>query len=286
VVLKAETSAGDGSFVRWYDAATGGTLVGRVASGANFTSPSVTQSTTFYAEAETASGCISAARVAVPVTLNLALPVVTLGSFTSTKCDSGDFTLTASTSSEAVIRWYGVATGGTLLREGNSFTTPILSANTTYYVEAVNCNGPSARQAVTVTLIPGPTITAAPNVSICQNGSTTLTATASAGTLNWYTAATGGTANAANATVSNITSSVTRYVSATVTVNGVTCEGPRVPVTVTMNNLPTLTGTNAIIYGESIATISVSNVTGTSVSWYSDAAASQLLLAGNHQFTT
>ena len=288
VVLKAETSAGDGSFVNWYDAATGGTLLGRTASGANFTSPTVTQSTTFYAEAETASGCISAARVALPVTLNLALPVVTLGNFTSTLCDSGDFTLTASTSSEAVIRWYDAATGGTMLREGNSFTTPILSTSTTYYVEAVNCNGPSStRTAVPVTVIPLPTITSAPNVSICQNGSTTLTATASAGTLNWYTAATGGTANAANATVSNInTATVIRYVSASVTVNGVTCEGPRVPVTVTMNNLPTLTATNASIFGESAATISVSNVSGTSVSWYSDANATQLLLAGNHQFTT
>lgn len=286
VTLVAETSTGDGT-VNWYTSPTGGTPIGIVASGAGFISPFLTQSSTFYAEAVTVGGCISATRVAVPVTLNLALPVVTLGSFVSTQCDSGDFTLTASTSSEAVIRWFDAASGGTLLREGNSFTTPILSSSTTYYVEAVNCNGSSARQAVPVTLIPLPTITLAPNVSICQGGSTTLTATASAGTLNWYTAATGGTANPANATVSNInTATVTRYVSASVTVNGVTCEGPRIPVTVTMNNLPTLTATNASIFGESAATISVSNVNGTSVSWYSDANATQLLLAGNHQFTT
>jgi gliding motility-associated-like protein len=288
VPLSAQTSAGDGSFVRWYDAATGGTLLGRVASGAVFTSPAISQSTTFYAEAETASGCISAARVAVQATLNLALPTVTLGSFVTTQCDTGDFTLTATTSSEAVIRWYDVATGGTALREGNSFTTPILTANTTYYVEAVNCNGASTtRTAVPLTLVPVPTITSAPNVSVCQFGTVTLTAQASAGTLNWYTAATGGTANVANATVSNInTATVTRYVSATTTVNGVSCEGPRVPVTVTMNALPVITGTGATIFGEASATISVNNVSETSVSWYSDAAASQLLLAGNRSFTT
>jgi len=286
VTLMAETSTGDGS-VNWYTSSTGGPPIGTVASGAGFISPYLTQSTIFYAEAVTPSGCIASSRVAVNAYLNLALPVLTLGNFSNTQCDSGDFTLTASTSSEAVIRWYNAPTGGTMLREGNSFTTPILSTSTTYYVEAVNCNGSSARQAVPLTLIPIPTITSAPNVSICQNASTTLTATPSAGTLNWYTAATGGTANASNATVTNInTATVTRYVSATVTVNGVTCEGPRVPVTVTMNNLPTLTATNASIFGESAATISVSNVSGTSVSWYADANATQLLLAGNHQFTT
>ncbi len=288
VPLKAETSAGDGSFVNWYDAATGGNLLGRTASGAIFNSPAITQNTTFYAEAENANGCLSSARVAVQANLNLAVPTLTLGNFVNTKCDAGDFTLTASTSSEAVIKWYDVASGGTALREGNIFTTPTLSATTTYYAEAVNCNGASTRVAIPLTLIPTPRILSAPGVTICQSSSVTLTAQASAGVLNWYDVPTGGTANAAFATVNNLSVTTTRYVSASVTVNGVTCESPRTAVEVTMLAAPIITNaiSNPIIYGASTSSLWVTVPTGSSVSWFADQAGTQLLMANNGSYTT
>lgn len=59
------TSAGN--TIRWWDAATGGALVGTSASGANFgVTPTVT--TTYYAEAYNGSSCASTSRVAVTVT--------------------------------------------------------------------------------------------------------------------------------------------------------------------------------------------------------------------------
>lgn len=289
VPLIAETSVGDGSFVNWYDAATGGNLLGRTASGAVFTSPALTQSTTYYAEAENANGCLSSQRVAVQANLNLALPTLTLGNFVNTKCDAGDFTLTASTSSEAVIKWYDVASGGTALREGNSFTTPLLSADRTYYVEAVNCNGSSVRQAIPLTLIPTPRIVSAPGVTTCQNSSVTLTALASAGVLNWYDVPTGGTANPTYATINNISATTTRYVSASVTQNGVTCESPRTAVVVTMLAAPTLSSPNASpssIFGARTVYISISVPSGSAVSWYADPAATQLIPSTNGTFTT
>ncbi len=49
------------------------------------------------------------------------------------RCGNGLVTLTAQGSN--VIRWYNQAINGTLLAEGNTYTTPSLTGTTTYYVE-------------------------------------------------------------------------------------------------------------------------------------------------------
>ena len=59
VPINAETSAGSTSFVNWYDAATGGSLIGRTTSGDIFNTPSLNSDTVFYAQAEDDLGCIS-----------------------------------------------------------------------------------------------------------------------------------------------------------------------------------------------------------------------------------
>jgi hypothetical protein len=60
-----------------------------------------------------------------------AAPAVTPGS----RCGAGTITLYAS-SAGAEIDWYDAATGGTLLWTGNTFTTPTITASTTYYAQA------------------------------------------------------------------------------------------------------------------------------------------------------
>ena len=287
VPISAETSIGSGSFVNWYDASTAGNLVGRSNSGVSFNTPAITTNTIFYAQAEDAYGCLSLTRTAVNANLNLALPVVTIGNFVTTKCDAGSFKISATTSSEAEIKWYDALTGGNLVQTGNIFITPILTADTTYYAEASNCNGASTRVAVTLTLVSTPAILADPSVSVCYGTpSTTLIATTNAGTANWFTASTGGTAAAANATISNITASTTRYVSVYMTINGVTCESPRNQVAVNVIALPVITGNNTTVYGAASSVLSVSNLTNTAVNWYADAQGTQLLFTGNSSFTT
>lgn len=49
-------------------------------------------------------------------------------------CSSDSVVLNA-TSNSGNIKWYNSSTGGTLLGQGNSYTTPIINNNTTYYVE-------------------------------------------------------------------------------------------------------------------------------------------------------
>jgi PKD repeat protein len=65
---------------------------------------------------------------------------------------TGTVTLAAQASNYGTLSWYAVTTGGTALGTGTSFTTPSLSATTTYYVEASNGACPSSRVAVQATI--------------------------------------------------------------------------------------------------------------------------------------
>jgi gliding motility-associated-like protein len=68
------------------------------------------------------------------------------------------------------ITWYDAAVGGTIIGTGNSFTTPVLSTTTTYYVGS--CPG-TYHAAVTV-VVSVPVAEAGPNASICSGGSVLL----------------------------------------------------------------------------------------------------------------
>lgn len=58
---------------------------------------------------------------------------------------SGSATISATADSGATVTWYDAATGGNVLSTGSSYTTPVISANTTYYVSAkTGTNPPSA----------------------------------------------------------------------------------------------------------------------------------------------
>ncbi len=63
-------TASSGATLDWYDASTGGTILG---TGTSFTTPSISSTTTYYVEARnTTTGCISAARTAVVATITIA----------------------------------------------------------------------------------------------------------------------------------------------------------------------------------------------------------------------
>jgi len=54
----------------------------------------------------------------------------------SSRCGAGTVELNATASAGATIQWYAAATGGTALATGNTYTTPALSATTSYYITA------------------------------------------------------------------------------------------------------------------------------------------------------
>lgn len=69
-----------------------------------------------------------------------------------------------------LIRWYAFPTGGTILGTGFNFTTPILTADTTFYASTTTCATSASRTAFPLTVQPLPLVTSSNDTSIC-NGS-------------------------------------------------------------------------------------------------------------------
>ncbi|MBN8822949.1 MULTISPECIES: T9SS type A sorting domain-containing protein [unclassified Spirosoma] len=253
-------------------ASAGGTLhwwstADKKGSSSPTVNPSNTQSATYYVSQEV-NGCDG-------VTAPISVTIVAKPDKPSVKgpapvCSGSPVgSLTATTSqSDYTLRWWGTnAANGSFT---TSPTTVDNASSKTYYVSQATKEGcDSDRASISVTIKPTP---GAPNVSspllACQNRTGyNLSASASeGGSLNWYgTSASGGTAtNDAPALVTTTTGSTQYYVSQSV--NG--CEGPRAPITFTVNAVPaapTIFPPAAYCEGNTAAALSA---TGTSLKWY------------------
>jgi large repetitive protein len=125
----------------------------------------------------------------INITINAAPPAPTFTGATSI-CTGTATTLTAS-GTGSTYAWYIAATGGSLLGSAAAFTTPNLSANTTYYAENSNGGCPSPRTPVPI--IVSPAAPATPGVitgsaSVCAGSPGnvySITGVANATTYNW-----------------------------------------------------------------------------------------------------
>ncbi|WPV01421.1 DUF2341 domain-containing protein [Mucilaginibacter sp. cycad4] len=121
--------------------------------------PTAAMATTTYTV--TAYNSTGSGSNTVTITVNPTAPTGTGGS----TCASGTATLSASGSSPSggVYNWYAALTGGSSLGTGSTFTTPTLTATTTYYVSYTQNGATSTpRIAVTATVNAGPAIATAP----------------------------------------------------------------------------------------------------------------------------
>nr|WP_294793882.1 PKD-like domain-containing protein [uncultured Mucilaginibacter sp.] len=169
-VLKA-TGA---SNYRWWDAAAGGTQVG---SGDTFTTPILTQTTTYYVEGITASGCTTE-RVPVVATVTPAPAAPTVASTTYNICINSRANLQATGPGGVLFDWFDVAQGGVALITSPDYTTPILTANKTYWVQSrINdCIGPRTQVEVVVSTVP-PAPQGTSDGPVCVSSSATLRVT-------------------------------------------------------------------------------------------------------------
>ncbi len=200
----------------------------------------------------------------------------------TTICSGTSTTLTA-TASGGTYEWYNAATGGTLLYTGSAYTTPVLTAATTYYVQTKIGNCASPRTAVVVSILPSPVAPTASGTVICAGDSSTLIATAPGGSYQWYNAANGGTllASGASFTTPPLIISTTYYVQTTVA----GCTGSRTPVSVTVNPIPAApTVQAAMVCAGNNAAINVSAPGGT-YNWYDAATGGTLLFTGSPYIT-
>lgn len=147
------TGAGN---LSWYTAATGGTFV---ASGANFVTPTLTSTTTYYVQDST---CGPGNRVAITVSV---MPIPNLAVANLSVCANGSVNLVASGAST-----YTWSTGS------NSATlTTFPSANETYTLSGTNTTTGCMNTIVrTLTVVPLPTLTVTPNYTICSGKSVTI----------------------------------------------------------------------------------------------------------------
>jgi len=247
------TSAGN--TINWWTAATGGALLGNSASVANFAvTPAST--TTYYAEALTAAGCVSASRVSVTVTVN-ALPTPSVNNATS--CNGATVTLTA--------------TGGTSYHWSTGAITASITTATagTYTVTATNAAGCTATASGTVTSST-PVITVN-NPATCAGGTDTLIATGggAGATYVWSTGSTSDTITTTIAGVYNVT--VTNSLGCSATASGIA----------TVNALPIPVVANDTICSGAIATLTVSG--GVIYKWSTGATTTSITTATAGTYT-
>ena len=172
VILQASASVLN---VLWYDAPNGGNLLG---TGTLFTTPILSNTTTYYAQAACAL-----TRIPVIATVNTIASISTTNSPVS-RCGNGSVTLQA-TSNTGIVNWYASPSGGSVLSSGVSFLLFNVTQNAVYYVDAVN-NGctDGIRIPVQVFVYPIPNVTNE-NVILCENGSVLLNAGIPNMSYNW-----------------------------------------------------------------------------------------------------
>ncbi|WP_028979947.1 T9SS type A sorting domain-containing protein [Sporocytophaga myxococcoides] len=163
-------------------------------------------------------------------TVLLAPPVVQKEQVTV--CKGQTAVLHATKPSGAIFRWYSQQNGGVSVYTGADFTTPAITSETTYYVEAIQNGCTTAKRTpVIIKIKPSPENPTVSNSLICSGQSTTLIASVyQPSILNWFDQATGGNVIATGSSFSTppLYASKTYYVEASLK----NCTSERVPVQV------------------------------------------------------
>lgn len=264
-----------GGTYRWYDAATGGTLL---KTGAIFTTPPITANITYYVSVT--KGGITSARKAVLVTANMqpAPPEVTMP---ASVCQGSTVTLVA-TGSTGIYKWYDLPIGGNMLKQGDTFTSGVLTTDRAYYVETTVNGCTSDRKKVDVPVTPLPHVIGAGPDPVCSGLALnyTITADRTDATFSWSRAAvtgisnaavTGQTTNTITETLINTTGNAIDVTYVITPLNG-TCPGPAVSYVVTVNPTPAVTSQPPlpICNGTSTNYAVTFNTPGTSFNWSRD----------------
>lgn len=195
-------------------------------------------------------------------------PRATLASDTVNVCSGSTAVLNANGPAGATFRWYDAPSGGTPLFTGATFTTPEITADAVYYVEAVSAGStcPSEVRSPVFVKVGLPTVSVTANsVTIPQGGTATFNVNTPDSTLtyNWYNVPTGGTPlfTGPSFTTPALNATTTFYVEAS---NDSGCvSAQRIPVTANV----VITDPDAPC---DIATTQISNANGICLGCYVD----------------
>jgi hypothetical protein len=148
---------------QWYAGASG-VITSPVsgATSASFTTPVLTASASYWARATNASGSANSTAASISVRIP---PAITTAPVSTTINSGGAATFTvAATGTTPTFQWYKGASGVTTTpitgATGTTYTTPALTATSTYWVRATNAAGVADSGTVTATVnAPPPVIT-------------------------------------------------------------------------------------------------------------------------------
>lgn len=258
-------TASSSQSLQWYDAASGGNLLG---SGTSFTTPSISSTTTYYLQVGSCS-----TRVAVQAIVNTTSAAPSASNVS--RCGPGTVALSATASDP--IFWYDAASNGNLVGTGTSFTTPYLNSTTNYYaIAGTSCPSNPVTVSAIINSVAPPTVTGA---SACGPASVTLTAS-SVNPIEWYDAPSGGTliATGSSFTTPVLASTVTYYAQATGS-----CPSPRVAVDATITIVDPPAAGNAARCGAGSVVLSAASTDP--VTWWSASSGGTQLSSGIN-FTT
>lgn len=171
-------------------------------------------------------------------TLLLAPPVVQKEQVTT--CKGQPAVLHAIKPLGAIFKWYSQQSGGLPVYTGADFTTPAITSETTYYVEAIQ-NGctTNKRTPVIIKITPSPENPTVSNSVICSGQSATLTASGNpSASYNWYDQSGSGAIIATGTSFSTppLINSATYYVEASI--NG--CNSEKNPALVNIRKEPSI----------------------------------------------
>jgi len=269
------TATGSDSY-SWYDAPSGGNLV---SSSSSYTTPPITSNINYYVVA-IKNGCTSTT-LAVPARVITTPPTPTAANITI--CSGSSAHLHAD-ASFGIFDWFDVPSGGTSLISSPDYTTPSLTATTTYYVQTSVNQCVSQRIPVTVTVNANPTPPVAQTDTICPNNSIILTAsTTPSGTYQWYSAPAGGSllSNTVTYTTPVLNHSATYYVQN----SNASCTSSRTPITVIINTPPNAPSVSEPLICSGSTVTLTATAPGGIYQWY-DSASGGNLLATDSSYTT
>ena len=276
------TSINGSTIFNWYDDLTAGNLLH---TGTSY-STSVSATTIFYLESESADGCKSIRTpVTVIVTPNIDVPLASANPVTLCPGDNVELTGT-SINGSTNFNWYDTIIDGTPLSTTNPFNTTV-NATSIFYVESEDANGcVSPRTSVTVVALPNvdlPVGIATP-LTVCPGDTTILSGTSLTGStvFNWYDDLLAGNLLHTGVNFPTTVSTTTVFYLETENANG--CKSVRTPVTVLVVpnlDVPLGLANPTTICPDETVILSATSINGSTVfNWYDTIIAGNALATG------
>ena len=228
--------------VHWYDSSNGGT---ELATGPTFTTPSLSQTTSYWVSARDAGGCEGARQEIKAVIVSAPSPPLGSDVF---RCGPGSVSITVEPISGFTAQWYAEPTGGSPFFSGSTYDIPQLTSDVTYYVSAAIPGCESDRKQITASVKPVPAALNSDTSDRCEPGELVLQSSSS-GQIRWYSDPAGNNfISEGNNLVVNVQENTTFYAS---TRDGNGCESTPSPFLAKINQVNLIASPSSIISGES-----------------------------------